>query len=429
MGKLFNLARMTTATTLTGTITLGSAVSGYLTFAQAGVVDGDIVDYAIKDGANSEHGTGVYTASGTTLTRNVTKSTNNNNLISLSGSAEVFISPRAETLNVEENRQNLHHLAIYQSKQQGDIRRMVNLFATGFKAATDALRGIVTGSSSNYDTTAAAASGYVLPTVTAGTDQTATHTSATQSGNTASASTQLAPFDAWHAFDKVIANGTSGAGTWVTNSVPTGWLQYQFGSAKMIGSYTLTSGNNFPARAPRNWTMKGSNTGAFAGEEVILDTRTGETGWTTGSQTRSYTIASPAPFTYYRLGVTLNNGDGTYLMMDEMTLVSATINNMTLVTTMQTADASVSFARALLEIDDTSSGTLDTDLTVEVTCNGGTNWTAAALLTAGKMTGQSGRKIVESIEVACTSGTSFGARIKTLNNKNIPVYGAAVKVR
>ncbi|MGM5033520.1 hypothetical protein [Tardiphaga sp. 803_E3_N1_3] len=98
MAKLFNLARMTTATTLTGTITLGSAVAGYLTFAQAGVANGDLVAYAIKDGNNSEHGIGVYTSSGTTLTRNVTKSTNSNALISLSGTAEVAISPRAEDL-------------------------------------------------------------------------------------------------------------------------------------------------------------------------------------------------------------------------------------------------------------------------------------------------------------------------------------------
>lgn len=99
MGKLYNLARMTTATTGTGTITLGSAVSGYLTFAQAGVADADVIDYAIKDGSNSEIGTGTYTSSGTTLTRTVTKSTNSNAAINLSGTAEVFISPRAETLN------------------------------------------------------------------------------------------------------------------------------------------------------------------------------------------------------------------------------------------------------------------------------------------------------------------------------------------
>lgn len=93
---LLDLARMSTATTGTGTITLGSAVTGFLSFAAAGAVDGRTYRYAIRDGANSEVGYGVYTTSGTTLTRNVMKSTNSDNAISLSGSAEVFITGIAE---------------------------------------------------------------------------------------------------------------------------------------------------------------------------------------------------------------------------------------------------------------------------------------------------------------------------------------------
>jgi hypothetical protein len=101
MAKLYNLARMTTATTGAGTITLGVAVSGHLTIALAGGSSGDVIDYAIEDGPNSEHGFGTYTVTGPTLTltRTVTKSTNGNAPINLSGLAEVFISPRAETLN------------------------------------------------------------------------------------------------------------------------------------------------------------------------------------------------------------------------------------------------------------------------------------------------------------------------------------------
>lgn len=96
--KLYNLARMSTATVGTGTITLASAVSGYLTFALAGIANGDVIAYGINDGANSEIGTGTYTSAGTTLTRTVTKSTNSNTAISLSGTAQVFITPRAEDL-------------------------------------------------------------------------------------------------------------------------------------------------------------------------------------------------------------------------------------------------------------------------------------------------------------------------------------------
>jgi len=96
MSKLANLARVTTATTGTGTITLGSAIAGFLTFAQAGITDQDVVSYAIADGANREVGRGVYTASGTTLTRNVLTSTNSNAAISLSGNAQVIITALAE---------------------------------------------------------------------------------------------------------------------------------------------------------------------------------------------------------------------------------------------------------------------------------------------------------------------------------------------
>ena len=93
MVKLVNRAKMTTATTGTGTITLGSAVDGFQTFTAAGVADGDTVRYCIEDGTSSfELGSGVYTASGTTLTRVVSESSNSDNAISLSGDAIVFIT-------------------------------------------------------------------------------------------------------------------------------------------------------------------------------------------------------------------------------------------------------------------------------------------------------------------------------------------------
>lgn len=98
MAKLGNLIKMTTATTGTGTITLGSAVAGFLTLAQGGITDGQTVSYAIKDGVDSEVGRGVYTSSGTTLTRSVLKSTNANAAINLSGTAQVIVTALAEDL-------------------------------------------------------------------------------------------------------------------------------------------------------------------------------------------------------------------------------------------------------------------------------------------------------------------------------------------
>ena len=99
MVKLVNRAKMTTSTTGTGTITLGSAVDGFQTFTAAGVANGDTVRYCIEDGTSSfELGSGVFTASGTTLTRVVSESSNSNNAINLSGDAIVFITAIAADL-------------------------------------------------------------------------------------------------------------------------------------------------------------------------------------------------------------------------------------------------------------------------------------------------------------------------------------------
>ncbi len=89
---VYNLARMTSTTTGTGTLTLGSAVSGSLSFADAGVPDGAVVSYGISDGANTEVGRGTYTSAGTTLSRDtVLASTNSGNKINCSGNEQVSI--------------------------------------------------------------------------------------------------------------------------------------------------------------------------------------------------------------------------------------------------------------------------------------------------------------------------------------------------
>lgn len=90
--------RETTATTGTGTLTLGGAVSGFQDFSVIG--NGNTTYYAIVDAATGswEVGLGTYTSSGTTLSRDtVLESSNNGNLVPfLSGTKDVFCTYPAE---------------------------------------------------------------------------------------------------------------------------------------------------------------------------------------------------------------------------------------------------------------------------------------------------------------------------------------------
>jgi hypothetical protein len=104
MSLLVNRARMTTATTGTGTITLGLSLAGYLSFNEAGVPHNGVVTYCLEDGTSFEIGRGVYNSSALTLTRGaiivskINGQAADTSPISLSGSAIVYLTAAAEDL-------------------------------------------------------------------------------------------------------------------------------------------------------------------------------------------------------------------------------------------------------------------------------------------------------------------------------------------
>jgi hypothetical protein len=90
-------AWVNTSTTGTGTITLGTALAGYFTFAEAGLQASCRVSYTILDGDDFEVGIGTYNAAGPTLSRDVVTAskiggTAGASKKNLSGTATVFVT-------------------------------------------------------------------------------------------------------------------------------------------------------------------------------------------------------------------------------------------------------------------------------------------------------------------------------------------------
>lgn len=103
MPNYANRVWVATATTGTGSLTLGSAQTGYVTFAQGGISNGTSITYTIVDGDNFEVGRGSYLTSGPTLTRDtvlisMSSGTPSTSKLSLSGAATVFLDSVAEDI-------------------------------------------------------------------------------------------------------------------------------------------------------------------------------------------------------------------------------------------------------------------------------------------------------------------------------------------
>jgi hypothetical protein len=122
--------------------------------------------------------------------------------------------------------------------------------------------------------------------------------------------------------EELITNGPSGTVTAQYNDSPAGegvanlmdgktstkyltshnaaWVRWKGTNALRAVSYALTSANDVPGRDPKSWMLQGSTDGATWKQ---LDSRTGQT-FTARFQKKSYTIATPGSYGYYRLNIT-----------------------------------------------------------------------------------------------------------------------------
>tara|TARA_Y100001973_G_scaffold97767_1_gene154342 strand:+ start:5453 stop:6070 length:618 start_codon:yes stop_codon:yes gene_type:complete len=100
--------------------------------------------------------------------------------------------------------------------------------------------------------------------------------------------------------------------------------------------------------------------------------------------------------------------------------------NMTLINAGLTAASAPSTGRISVQAEFVDSATINTDLTAEISRDGGTTWTAVTL-TAGATNGNFIMYSGEATISAQPSGTSMKYRVKTLNNKNIRVSGVVLR--
>lgn len=84
----------------TGAITLGSASSGFQSFASGFPDRPCLVGYAIEDGTAWEVGEGTLNSTGTQITRDTVRSSSNSgNAINATSAAVVFCTPSAEQID------------------------------------------------------------------------------------------------------------------------------------------------------------------------------------------------------------------------------------------------------------------------------------------------------------------------------------------
>lgn len=141
--------------------------------------------------------------------------------------------------------------------------------------------------------------------------------------------------------DELIDDDITGLNFWERSTGYPHWAAYDFGVGvtKTITKYTISAGDQQPARMPKNWTFEGSATGAYGGEEVTLDTQTNQSSWAT-SERRDYIVTNSTAYRYYRLLFSAGNDAGVVRVyeiemmetLSEATTItpSATTGNITL---------------------------------------------------------------------------------------------------
>ena len=134
-------------------------------------------------------------------------------------------------------------------------------------------------------------------------------TTAISGGVTATSSYWDYNLQAEHAFD---GNRSEGIGRWLARRKDHMYVVYKFNEATAVNVLRVWNasdtygGYDSAGRSPKDWTFQGSDDGV---NWTTLDTRTGESGWSSTGEMREYSFTNGTAYTYYKYDCTALNDE------------------------------------------------------------------------------------------------------------------------
>ncbi|MGS5086584.1 discoidin domain-containing protein [Hydrogenophaga sp. A37] len=94
-------------------------------------------------------------------------------------------------------------------------------------------------------------------------------------------------------------------------------MRYDLGHTERVQRYAIRSASGQVPRDPKDWQFQGSSDGATW---TTLDTQSNQA-FARRFELKTYVIANPSLYRYYRLNVTANNGDAVFTDLGEFELL------------------------------------------------------------------------------------------------------------
>jgi len=142
---------------------------------------------------------------------------------------------------------------------------------------------------------------------------------------------QSSSWDGSYTGSKAFDNNTSTLWHTAGASSPPHWVQVQFGTATRITLMTWTPRLSDSNYNPKDFSIKGSNTGSFSGEETTIATFSLADEWFSRNK-RYFLFSNANSYLYYRIVITSEMASGTLLMVSEIELMELDIVDHTIIT-------------------------------------------------------------------------------------------------